>query len=116
MNRKLKKAIQTADFWADLEIEGTFSDQKDESLVAFRDTDDYKVFTNDPAKGAEIPHLVIIPNDGPSSRFSEADRQAIIHNEILMFKVSMIFRELEEKGLSLDKKNRQKFMAYLGDL
>jgi len=45
MNRKLKQAIEVADFWVGLEVGCSFAEQQDESFLPFRDAEDYPLFS-----------------------------------------------------------------------
>ncbi len=112
MNRKLKKVKEIADFWLTYPVDCEFSDSRPANMEAFREAEAYTVLLSEPsAKGRVL--MKIVPKGRPLAGFSDQDRENIAYNELNLFRITMIFQEMEEKKLRLDKTGRRQLKEYL---
>lgn len=113
MNRKLKNAIEIADYWLEFPVECRFTDSVRPQLQKFRETEAYTVYVDAPAQHQPVPALEVVPRGWSVERLSEQERENIAYNEIRMLRYTMIFHEMEEKQMRLDKQSRQALEQYL---
>lgn len=110
--RKLKKVIEIADFWLQYPLDCEFSENRPAYMETFRDAEAYTVMLSEPSETGRVL-MKIVPKGRPLASFSDLDRENIVYNELNLFRVTMIFQEMEEKKIRLDKAGRRQLQEYL---
>lgn len=113
MNRKLKKALVLVDHWLALEVGCRFVRRRRAGYETLRQTDDYLVTINNPDRGGRTPQLEIVADEAFFEAHDKETQAILAHNEVMLFKTFMIFKDMDEQGLRLDKKSRDRLQAYL---